>query len=77
MEVAHRVHGALSDLHAAIDNGLEYIFRKLEYSNVSVIFDRYLEYSTKSATRTSRAVQQGSKRHKLTSSTPLPAKPLL
>jgi len=54
-----------------LDNAVEYIFRKLEYSNVSVIFDRYFEYSTKSATRTSRAVQQGSRRHKLTPSTPL------
>ena len=52
---------------------MEYIFRKLEDSDVNVIFDRYFEYSTKSATRTSWAVQQASRRHKLTPSTPLPA----
>ena len=46
--------------------------RKLEDSDANVIFDRF-EYSTKSATRTSRAVQQASRRHKLTPSTPLPA----
>ena len=56
-----------------MDSVLEYIFRKLEDSDVNVIFDRYFEYSTKSATRTSRAVQQASRRHKLTPSTPLPA----
>ena len=52
---------------------MEYIFRKLEDSDVNVIFDRYFEYSTKSATRTSRAVQQASRRHKLTPSAPLAA----
>jgi len=36
-----------------VDNVLEYIFRKLEDSDVNVIFDRYFEYSAKSATRTS------------------------
>jgi len=56
-----------------VDSVLEYIFRKLEDNDVNVIFDRYFKYSTKSPTRTSWAVQQASRRHKLTPSTPLPA----
>jgi len=56
-----------------VNSVLEYIFRKLEDSDVNVIFDRYFKYSAKSATRTSRAVQQASRCHKLTPSTPLPA----
>jgi len=56
-----------------VDSVLEYIFRKLEDSDVNVIFDRYFEYSTKSTTRTSQTVQQASRRHKLTPSAPLPA----
>jgi len=56
-----------------MDSILEYIFRQLEDGDVNVIFDRYFEYSMKSATRTSRAVQQASRRHKLTPSAPLPA----
>ena len=56
-----------------VNNVLEYVFRKFEHSDVYVIFDRYFEYSTKSATRTSHAAQQASQRHELTSSTPLPS----
>jgi len=56
-----------------VDSVLEYIFRKLEDSDVNVTFDRHFEYSTKSTTRTSQTVQQASRRHKLTPSTPLPA----
>ena len=56
-----------------VNNVLEYVFRKLEHSDVYVRFDRYFEYSTKSVTSNSRAAQQASRRHKLTSSTPLPS----
>ena len=40
-----------------VNNVLEYVFRKFEHSDVYVIFDRYFEYSTKSATRSSHAAQ--------------------
>ena len=49
-----------------VNNVLEYIFGKLRHSDVNVIFDRYYEYSTKGSTRTSRTVQQPSRRHRLT-----------
>ena len=55
-----------------VNNGLEYICGKLQHSDVNVIFDRYYEYSINSSTRTSRTVQQASRRHRLTPSTPLP-----
>ena len=55
-----------------MNNVLEYIFGKLQHSDVNVICDRYYEYSINSSTRTSRTVQ-ASRRHSLTPSTPLPA----
>ena len=63
-------HGTVQDY---VNNVLEYIFGKLQHSDVNVIFDRYYEYSIKSSTRTSRTVQPASRRHRLTPSTPLPA----
>ena len=63
-------HGTVQDY---VNNVLEYIFGKLQHSDVNVIFDRYYEYSINSSTRTSRTVQQASRRHRLTPSTPLPA----
>ena len=56
-----------------VNNVLEYILGKLHHSDVNVIFDRYYEYSINSWTRTSRTVQQASRRYRLTPSTPLPA----
>lgn len=56
-----------------MNNVLKYIFQKLEHSEVNIITDRYYEYSAKTSTRTSRVVQQASRRHKLTPSTALPA----
>ena len=53
---------------------LEYIFGRLQHSDVIVIFDLYYEYTIKRSTRTSRTVQQqASRRHRLTPSTPQPA----
>ena len=63
-------HGPVQDY---VNNILEYIFGKLQHSDVNVIFDHYYEYSINSSTRTSRTVQQASRRHRLTPSTPLPA----
>ena len=63
-------HGTVQDY---VNNVLEYIFGKLQHGDVNVIFDRYYEYSITSSTRTSRTVQQASKRHRLTPSKPLPA----
>ncbi|KAG0712046.1 hypothetical protein GWK47_019290 [Chionoecetes opilio] len=63
-------HGTIQNF---VNSVLEYIFLKLEHSNVNIIFDRYYEYSTKTATRASRAVQQARTLHKLTPSTALPA----
>ena len=60
-----------------MNNVLEYIFGKLQHSDVNVIFDRYYEYSIKTSTRTSRTVQQASIRCRLTPSTPLPAQSIV
>ena len=56
-----------------MNNVLEYIFGKLQHSDLNVICDRYYESSIHSSTRTSRTVQQASRQHRLTPSTPLPA----
>ena len=51
---------------------INYVQGKLKEAEVYVVFDRYYKYSIKTATRTSRAGNMASRKHKLTLTTPLP-----
>ena len=54
-------------------NVTEYVLAKLRYSNVYLVFDKYNDYSIKSAARAERG-KAASKSHQLTKQTPLPSK---
>ena len=54
-----------------IDNIVEYIKRKLKKANVYLVFDRYLDFSIKSATRCGQSME-ASRRHQLSCNMQLP-----
>ena len=54
-----------------INNVLEYIERRLRQANVYLVFDRYIDYSIKSATRCGRTAE-ASRRHQLSCNMQLP-----
>ena len=55
-----------------IDNFCSYVMNKTKFSDVYVMFDRYFEYSIKSATRSNRSGQNATRRHRLSLASPLP-----
>ena len=59
-----------------VDNFLSYVFTLLQKSDAHLIFDRYYEYSIKSATRTERA-KSANIAYVLNLESPLPAKPII
>ena len=56
-----------------VHNFASFIFAKVDMCDVYLVFDRYNEFSIKSATRLARSGQQASRRHKLSLQTPLPS----
>jgi len=64
------VNGTVNDF---ISGFLDYVYNRLQQSDVFVVFDRYYEYSIKSTTRSFRSTSVASRRHILTEQTPLPS----
>ena len=56
-----------------VRNFASFIYVKVDMCDVYLVFDRYHEFSIKSATRLGRSGQQASRRHKLSLQTPLPS----
>ena len=56
-----------------VRNFASVIYVKVGMCDVYLVFDRYHEFSIKSATRLGRSGQQASRRHKLSLHTPLPS----
>ena len=54
-----------------VDNLCAYVIGRPINADVYVVFDRYFEYSVKSATRSTRSGQYASRRHRLSLSIPL------
>ena len=55
-----------------VDIFCAYVIGRSVNADVYVVFDRYFEYSVKSATRSNRSGQYSSRRHRLSLSSPLP-----
>ena len=62
-------HGSVQDY---VDNFCTYVSKRLNRSDVYLIFDRYNDYSIKSDTRKNRSNHKASSEHKLNLYTPLP-----
>ena len=58
-------------LQEYIDNFRAYVFGRSVNGDVYVVFDRYFEYSVKSATRSRRSSEYASRHHRLSLSSPL------
>ena len=65
--IARPSRGTVQDF---VDGFLKYILGKLKECTVHLVFDRYIDYSTKSKTRSFRAGQKIRRCHTLTLSTP-------